>query len=184
MRSRAAHLFCEHARARRGTGQLRLAPGKRGSVCYDENTNRDCAMANVYIEARPKGRPEGSHIDDYVVEDHAVSVLADIKTQHEAIQWAKASGHNPLVARVRHLKDKKGLITGGRLKTLIFARTTLEYASAFEGKGATSACACARYRQRIISEARASREVTRYRQCRNRDRRASCPAHRGKLVGP
>jgi hypothetical protein len=28
-------------------------------------------MANVYIEARPKGRPEGSHIDDYVVEDHA-----------------------------------------------------------------------------------------------------------------
>jgi hypothetical protein len=67
-------------------------------------------MANVYIEARPKGRPEGSHIDDYVVEDHAVSVLADIKTQHEAIQWAKASGHNPLVARVRHLKDKKGLI--------------------------------------------------------------------------
>ena len=73
-------------------------------------------MANVYIEARPKGRPEGSHIDDYVVEDHAVSVLADIKTQHEAIQWAKASGHNPLVARVRHLKDNKGLITGGRLK--------------------------------------------------------------------
>jgi hypothetical protein len=27
-------------------------------------------MANVYIEARPKGRPEGSPIDDYVVEDH------------------------------------------------------------------------------------------------------------------
>ena len=33
-------------------------------------------MTNVYIEARPKGRPEGSHIDDYVVEDHADHVLA------------------------------------------------------------------------------------------------------------
>jgi len=28
-------------------------------------------MANVYVEARPKGRPEGTHIDDYVVEDRA-----------------------------------------------------------------------------------------------------------------
>ena len=28
-------------------------------------------MANVYVEARPKGRPEGSAINDYVVEDHA-----------------------------------------------------------------------------------------------------------------
>ena len=27
-------------------------------------------MANVYIEPRPKGRPEGSHIDDCVVEGH------------------------------------------------------------------------------------------------------------------
>lgn len=32
-------------------------------------------MANVYIEARPKGRPEGSAIHDYVVEDHADHVL-------------------------------------------------------------------------------------------------------------
>ena len=28
-------------------------------------------MANVYVEARPKGRPEGGRIDDYVVEDYA-----------------------------------------------------------------------------------------------------------------
>jgi hypothetical protein len=28
-------------------------------------------MANVYIEARPKGRREGDPIDDYVVEHHA-----------------------------------------------------------------------------------------------------------------
>jgi hypothetical protein len=46
-------------------------------------------MANVYIEPRPKGRPEGSHIDDYVVEDHADHVLATFKTQQEAIDWAR-----------------------------------------------------------------------------------------------
>jgi hypothetical protein len=32
-------------------------------------------MANVYVEPRPKGRPEGTAIDDYVVEDHADHVL-------------------------------------------------------------------------------------------------------------
>ena len=64
-------------------------------------------MPNVYVEARPKDRPEGSHIEDYVVEDHADHVLATCKTQHEAIEWAKARGHSPLVARVRHLNDKK-----------------------------------------------------------------------------
>jgi hypothetical protein len=64
-------------------------------------------MANVYIEARPKGRPQGSAIDDYVVEDHADNVLATTKTQREAIDWAKARGHSPLVARVRHLNNKK-----------------------------------------------------------------------------
>ena len=26
-------------------------------------------MPNVYVEARPKGRPEGSAIEDYVVEE-------------------------------------------------------------------------------------------------------------------
>jgi hypothetical protein len=64
-------------------------------------------MANVYVEARPKGRPEGSAITDYVVEDHADHVLGSFKTQHEAIAWAKQNGHAPLVARVRHLNDKK-----------------------------------------------------------------------------
>lgn len=64
-------------------------------------------MANVYVEARPKGRPEGSPITDYVVEDDADSVLATKPTQKEAIDWAKANGHHPLVARVRHLNDKK-----------------------------------------------------------------------------
>jgi len=64
-------------------------------------------MANVYVEARPKGKQEGSPITDYVVEDHADNVLATTKTQKEGIDWAKARGHQPLVARVRHLNDKK-----------------------------------------------------------------------------
>jgi hypothetical protein len=68
---------------------------------------RKHAMANVYVEPRPKGRPEHSHIQDYVVEDHADHVLHTAGTQGAAIDWAKANGHSPLVARVRHLNDKK-----------------------------------------------------------------------------
>jgi hypothetical protein len=51
-----------------------------------------------------------------VVEDHADKVLATFGTQHEAIDWAKKNGRAPLVARVRHLNDKKSRITGGQLK--------------------------------------------------------------------
>jgi hypothetical protein len=64
-------------------------------------------MTSVFVEARPKGRPEGSPIADYVLEDHADHVLASFKTQHEAIDWAKKNGHTAHVARVRHLSDKK-----------------------------------------------------------------------------
>jgi hypothetical protein len=64
-------------------------------------------MPNVFVEARPKGRPEGSAIEGYVVEDHADHVLLTFPTQEEAIQWSKKQGHTPLVARVRHLNDKK-----------------------------------------------------------------------------
>lgn len=64
-------------------------------------------MANVYVEARPKGRLEGSAITDYVVEDHANSVLGAFATQSEVITWARLQGQNPVVARVRHLNDKK-----------------------------------------------------------------------------
>ncbi len=63
-------------------------------------------MPNVYIEPRPKGRPENGPVEDYVVEDHADHVLTTTKTQHEAIEWARKEGHRPLVARVRHLNDK------------------------------------------------------------------------------
>lgn len=64
-------------------------------------------MANVYVEARPKGRPEGDRIDDYVVESSADQVLGTFPTQRAAIDWAKSQGHSPLVARVRHLNNKK-----------------------------------------------------------------------------
>jgi hypothetical protein len=64
-------------------------------------------MANVFVEARPKGRPEGDRIDDYVVETEGDHVLHTSKTQKEAIDWSKANGHTPHVARVRHLNDKK-----------------------------------------------------------------------------
>jgi hypothetical protein len=64
-------------------------------------------MTTVFIEARPKGRPEGSAIEDYVVEERGDRVLKTFRTQEEAITWAKSEGHSPHVARVRHLNDKK-----------------------------------------------------------------------------
>lgn len=64
-------------------------------------------MANVYIEALPKGHREGSPITGYVAEDHANSVLGKFQTQAAAIAWAKGQGHRPLVARVRHLNNKR-----------------------------------------------------------------------------
>jgi hypothetical protein len=64
-------------------------------------------MANVYVEARPTGRVEGSTIEDFVVEDHADHPLDTFRNQLEAIEWTKKEGHAPLVAHVRHLNDKK-----------------------------------------------------------------------------
>ena len=64
-------------------------------------------MPNVYVEPRPKGRKEGTKINDFVVEDHEDHVLGTFNTQLQAISWAKQEGHNPFVARVRHLNDKK-----------------------------------------------------------------------------
>jgi hypothetical protein len=87
-------------------------------------TARESTMSNVYIEPRPKGRPEGDPIDDYVVEDHADHLLATFKTQREAIEWAKKNGHTPLVARIRHLSDKKKLTTGVRRSEAVRNRKT------------------------------------------------------------
>jgi hypothetical protein len=85
----------------------KAAGALRALIGWCEPRIKERKMANVYIEARPKGRPEGDRIDDYVVEDHADHVLGTFKTQREAIDWAKKNGHSPLVARVRHLNDKK-----------------------------------------------------------------------------
>jgi hypothetical protein len=65
-----------------------VAPLRELSQCRGIDTRAgqwETSMGNVYIEARPKGRPEGSHIDDYVAEDHADSVLSTFKTQLEAV---------------------------------------------------------------------------------------------------
>lgn len=63
-------------------------------------------MANVYVEPRPKGRPEGSKIDDYVLEQAGDVKVAGSKdayaTQASAVDDAKRLGHKPLVARVRN----------------------------------------------------------------------------------
>jgi len=64
-------------------------------------------MSNVFIEARPKGRPEGSTIADYVVEDQTDHRLATFNPQEEAVAWSRRQGHSPMVARVRHLNSKK-----------------------------------------------------------------------------
>jgi hypothetical protein len=71
-------------------------------------------MANVYIEARPKGRPQGDPISDYVVEDHADKVLGTFKTQHEAIAWAKPTSttHSSRVSAI--LTTKRHRIIGAR----------------------------------------------------------------------
>ena len=63
-------------------------------------------LGNVYVEARPLGRHEGTLIEDYVVEDQKDHVLKVFKTQKEAIDWAKKEGHHPLVARVRDENNK------------------------------------------------------------------------------
>jgi hypothetical protein len=65
-------------------------------------------LANVYVEACPKGYREGTPITNFVVEDQAGSALGAFKTQRDAIDWAKSKGHSPLVARVRDVNDKIG----------------------------------------------------------------------------
>jgi uncharacterized protein (DUF4415 family) len=71
------------------------------------SARRAIGEGNVYIMPRAKGRHEGTAIEGYVIEDHKDHVLKTFKTQKEAIEWAKKLGHHPLVARVRHVTDKK-----------------------------------------------------------------------------
>jgi hypothetical protein len=69
-------------------------------------------MANVYVEARPKGRPDHSPIDDFVVEDAADRILAAFKTQREAITWAqKATARSSLGSVISMTRTSR--TTGG-----------------------------------------------------------------------
>jgi hypothetical protein len=80
-------------------------------------------MVRVFVEARPKGPPEGGPIEDYVVEDHADHVLQTFETQHEANRSectgpAYARAMREVVARriidmaQRGTKDQKELVEG------------------------------------------------------------------------
>ena len=64
-------------------------------------------MANVYVEARPKGRPRGALSTIMSSKTMRTTCSPPSQTQREAIEWAKSHGHVPHVARVRHLNDKK-----------------------------------------------------------------------------
>jgi hypothetical protein len=61
-------------------------------------------MSNVYVEPRPKGKPEGTAIADYVLEHAHGALVTNVayKTQQEAIDAAKKLGYHPLVAHVRN----------------------------------------------------------------------------------
>jgi hypothetical protein len=85
-----------------------LMVAARGQAPAHKHLKKARTVANIiYIEARPKGRPEGTAIEDYVVEDHADHVLGTFRTQREAIEWAQTQGYAALVPRGRHLSDKK-----------------------------------------------------------------------------
>ena len=61
-------------------------------------------MAAVYIEQAERAAGRYTHIEDYVVEDHANPCPLRHSRQVDAIAWAKKNGHSPYGARVRHLK--------------------------------------------------------------------------------
>src|SRR5579872_4750807 len=97
-----------------GVGQTRRThfQGEKGPTELSNVPRRfgvkgDADMTNAFVEPRPKGKPDGSAISDFVVEDRADHVLATFKTQEEAIHWARTHGFMTHVARVRHLNDKK-----------------------------------------------------------------------------
>ena len=47
-------------------------------------------MANVYVEACPKGNREGTPITNFVVEDHAGSALGAFKTSERPLIGPRA----------------------------------------------------------------------------------------------
>ena len=72
-------------------------------------------MAIVFIEPRPKGKPQRAAIEDYVVEDHADHPLATFATQEQAIKWAKEHGHAHTLPASGISTTRKSRIIGVRL---------------------------------------------------------------------
>jgi hypothetical protein len=66
------------------------------------STSEKRPMPKVFIEAWPKNRPGHDPVTDYVVEDDDGREIYSSKTQSGAVAWAKAQGHHPFVARIRH----------------------------------------------------------------------------------
>src|SRR6185437_2492258 len=85
-------------RFRRSSVRPRIAPATPVKLKTED------AMANVYVEPEPRGRPEGSPITHYVLEyAHGARVTnVNYSTQAAAVTAAKQAGHRPLIARVRN----------------------------------------------------------------------------------
>jgi hypothetical protein len=86
-------------------------------------------MANVYIEARPKGHPEGTVVVDYVIEDRAEHLLGTCRTQEEALSGRGAKvtprwSHWSAISTIR-----KSPIIGDRLRDATL--TLLKHSIAF-----------------------------------------------------
>ena len=56
-------------------------------------------MGNAFVEPTKSG--------EFQIEFADKPAVGPFKTQKEAIDEARKQGHHPLVARVRHLNDKK-----------------------------------------------------------------------------
>ena len=61
-------------------------------------------MLNVFVEPKPKGRPEGTTIFHFVLEhlDGSRVTNRTFATQQGAVEEARRLGHVPLVAHVRN----------------------------------------------------------------------------------
>lgn len=81
----------------------------------------------MHVETRPKGRPEGTWIDDYVLELAGGQTLGGpFKTQAEAAAFSKTQGHHPPVrARKKHQPVKSRSLGALATDTAQSAATTL-----------------------------------------------------------
>jgi hypothetical protein len=100
----------DEGRARRQAQVRRLAAAAFLGYCHCAN-NKRTRERRAWPTFRSKRGPRAGLREAISTimssKDHADHELGTFKTQHEAIAWAKSKGHAPLVARVRHLNDKK-----------------------------------------------------------------------------